>query len=573
MRTAALCLTLLCASPAAAAQRTVAVLYFDNNTALREYDVLQKGMADMLITDLMQSDQLRIVERNRLDAVIGEVKLQRSKFFDPATAVKLGKLVGASYAITGAFTGFEPEVRIDVRMIDVKTGDVVVAAQGKGGKEKFFDLEQELVTRFLAKLATKVPSTGGSLSLGNALKYSQGLDTADQGDLKGASTQLATVVRDAPEFQLAKTRYTDLLKKLREAGKRRDVALSAEETELLKGMDEAIKKWNGQVLSGAALEAYFCYRAMRTAYLMWKLEQPLPAAQGPLKIKVADQARLLAAKQLLNDIWDNEVALIADAELNHQKLEYKNHACSCPMALLQQDRTQKITDFDRLRTLGVPWYYMPRVHPADRAPSLVVFAATGTFERAQFQDDEAKIPTLRVMPTMVALDPAVTAKSLALLDAADQHLEKPASLSLSAAKLKLEVARATLLLTVGRREEAIAALQSWLDKNPKSSSYKSVEQQVEALLGVGDRAKQDAEALSKCAASDEQISREIDRLFDAEGVKAVTATVATLDSKCAAKANAVAAWHAALRGDCGSAKAFVAKAADEDVSGVKSACE
>src|SRR5690349_11164353 len=112
MRTALL-LMVLCASPALAAPLTVAVLYFDNNTALREYDVLQKGMADMLITDLMASDQLRLVEREKLDQVIGEIKLQRSKFFDAATAVKLGKIVGAGYAVTGAFTGFEPEVRID----------------------------------------------------------------------------------------------------------------------------------------------------------------------------------------------------------------------------------------------------------------------------------------------------------------------------------------------------------------------------------------------------------------------------------------------------------------------------
>jgi TolB-like protein len=567
----ALLLSLLFASPALAAPKmTVAVLYFDNNTTLREYDVLRKGMADML----MVAEQLRIVEREKLDAVLGEIKLQGSKLFDPTTAVKLGKIVGAGYAVTGAFTGFDPEVRIDVRMIDVATGKVIVTAQVKGAKDKFFDLEQQLVTRFLAALAAKVPATGGTLSLSNALKYSQGLDTADQGDLKGASTQLAAVVRDAPDFQLAKTRYSELLKRLREAGKRRDVALSADEADLVKGMDAAIAKWGGQVLGGNELEVYFCYRAMRTAYLMWKLEQPLPAAQGPLKMKVpADKGQRDGVKQVLKDIWDNEVALIADATLNHQKLQYTNHSASCPMALSRQDKTVKITNFSRLRTLGVPWYYMPSLHPADRAPTLVGLASMGSYERARFTGDEAELPTLHVMPTMVATDPSLVKKALELLDAADKHLEKPASRSLPAAKLQLEGARASLLLMVGRREEGIASLQSWLDKNPKSPSYKAVEQQVEALLGVSELAKKDGDALARCAASDEQVQREIDRLFDAEGVKVVSATIAKLESKCSAKAHAVAAWNAAVRGDCGSAKGFLAKAGDEEVAGVKSVCE
>ena len=59
----------------------------------------------------------------------------------------------------------------------------------------------------------------GGLSLASAVKFSQGLETLDQGDLKGASTQLAAVVRDSPDFPLARTRYSQLLKRLREAGK------------------------------------------------------------------------------------------------------------------------------------------------------------------------------------------------------------------------------------------------------------------------------------------------------------------------------------------------------------------
>ncbi len=573
MKGLALLGVLLCL-PAAAAMN-VAVLYFDNNTALREYDVLQKGMADMLITDLGASDQLTLVEREKLEQVLIEIKQSHTKYFDPQTAVQIGKLAGAAYAVTGAFTAFAPEVRIDVRMIEVQTGKVVVSSQVKGKKEDFFDLEQQLVKQFLASLSAKARSAGGApggLSLAGAVKFSQGLQTADEGDFKGASTQLAAVVREAPDFALARTRYSQLLKRLREAGKKHEEALGADEALLVAGIQTALEKFSGKVLKGNDLEVYFCYRAMRSAYLMWKLEQGLSGPQGPLKMRVAAGPQRAVAARLLGELWDNELALMDDAIKNHASLQYLNHAASCPMAL----ERDKLKDFYRLKTVGIPWYSMPRLHPSDRIPALVGFASTGTFRRAQFDEDEGEYPTVRVLPTMVALEASRVKKSLELIDAADQHLALPVSRSVPDAKLMLEAARATLLLNVGRTDEAIATLQAWLEKNPKARAYKAVEEQVEALLGVSERSKKDNAQLRACTASDEVLRREVDRLFDADGAEVVAKTLAGLEGKCGPKArqgSGVAAWNAAMRGDCAAARKFVAKAGGEEVAGVSALCE
>src|SRR5688572_17026807 len=97
---------LLAGAPAAVAadKMVVVVLYFDNNTNDRGYDVLQKGLADMLVTDLSQVNELQVLEREKLQALIDELKLQRQRFFDPKTAQRLGQGIGARYAVTGAFT-------------------------------------------------------------------------------------------------------------------------------------------------------------------------------------------------------------------------------------------------------------------------------------------------------------------------------------------------------------------------------------------------------------------------------------------------------------------------------------
>src|SRR5690349_24759989 len=104
-------------APAIAGARTIAISYFDNNTGSAELDPLRKGLADMLITDLGNVGSLQIVERDRLNQVLGELKLSQSKFIDPKTAQKLGKGLAAEFIMTGGYAVSGDALRIDVRVV------------------------------------------------------------------------------------------------------------------------------------------------------------------------------------------------------------------------------------------------------------------------------------------------------------------------------------------------------------------------------------------------------------------------------------------------------------------------
>lgn len=91
---------------AAQAKPVVAVLYFDNNSFGKDradYDGLGKGIADLLITDMASNSNVRVVERERIQALLVEQNLTREKTIDQATAIRLGKIIGAQYMITGGF--------------------------------------------------------------------------------------------------------------------------------------------------------------------------------------------------------------------------------------------------------------------------------------------------------------------------------------------------------------------------------------------------------------------------------------------------------------------------------------
>jgi TolB-like protein len=90
----------------AQAKPVIAVLYFDNNSIGKDhadYDGVGKGIADILITDMASNPNVRIVERERIQSLLVEQNLTASKTIDPQTAIRLGKIIGAQYMITGGF--------------------------------------------------------------------------------------------------------------------------------------------------------------------------------------------------------------------------------------------------------------------------------------------------------------------------------------------------------------------------------------------------------------------------------------------------------------------------------------
>lgn len=213
-------------SPQPAQLPTLAVLYFDTHTPPEhELYVLRKGLAQMLISDLGVLEGVTIVERDRLEALIVEQKLQHSAAFDASTAVRVGKLLGARFLVLGSVLKLGAAIRIDARVVEVETGSIVFAAGVSGKGDDFFGLEGQLADRLRTELIARRPALAvppatatqrpkkrilrrpKALSIETAGRYAKALDAKDRGDKAGAQTGLAAVVREAPDFELA---YIDL---------------------------------------------------------------------------------------------------------------------------------------------------------------------------------------------------------------------------------------------------------------------------------------------------------------------------------------------------------------------------
>lgn len=139
----------------------IAVLEFENKADNHWWWSNGAGAAqDIFVTQLVQSGRYRVLERERLSAILQEQNLSLSGDIDPATALQVGQLAGVKYFLTGALTeyggtesgghaygvGSLPGVSagrrrfvaaFNARLIDAETGDIVWADEGRGEESSF----------------------------------------------------------------------------------------------------------------------------------------------------------------------------------------------------------------------------------------------------------------------------------------------------------------------------------------------------------------------------------------------------------------------------------------------------
>ncbi len=129
-------------------KRRIGVVEFSNKTAYGK-GRLGSSASDILITELVKSGKFIVVERGRMEKLMEEQKFQAQGMVDSRTAVKLGKIMGLEAIVLGTVSQFGvkteghdylikqgkrqiAEVTVEIRVVDVETGQVILADSGKG---------------------------------------------------------------------------------------------------------------------------------------------------------------------------------------------------------------------------------------------------------------------------------------------------------------------------------------------------------------------------------------------------------------------------------------------------------
>lgn len=211
-------LLLLLVSPLFAQQkRRIAVMDFNYGTVSSSVAAIfgtnqdvGKGIVDLLIDRLVNDGTYRVIERQALNKLLAEQNFSNSNRADPASAAKIGKLLGVDTIIVGDITQFGRDdhstnvggvggtlgkyglggvgvhkskavVAVTARMVDVDTGEILASVTGTGESSRSG-------TNLLGGGGSGWSGGGGHLDMGSSNFGQTMLGEA----VKQAVTQLAT---------------------------------------------------------------------------------------------------------------------------------------------------------------------------------------------------------------------------------------------------------------------------------------------------------------------------------------------------------------------------------------------
>lgn len=142
------------AAPAYVVKPVVAVMDFENRSGFEGQWKLGGGMADLLVTGLLDTGRVTVLERRDLDDVLAEIARQGRDFFRREGRVDRGRLKNARYMLRGVVTEFtvtgdvsgwfaapaarafgrgqRARVALNVRLYDVESGEVLASVRTDG---------------------------------------------------------------------------------------------------------------------------------------------------------------------------------------------------------------------------------------------------------------------------------------------------------------------------------------------------------------------------------------------------------------------------------------------------------
>ncbi|MBI4691739.1 MAG: penicillin-binding protein activator LpoB [Nitrospirae bacterium] len=135
-------------------KKKVAIAKFTNSTRFGQRR-LGDTISNILATEFEKTNRFLLLERERMDKIFDELKLSMSGLTTGTLSQSQIQLIDADYIITGDVTHYSvntagssdiftkskvqtAEVAVDLRIINVRTGEIILSETGRGKAEKKF---------------------------------------------------------------------------------------------------------------------------------------------------------------------------------------------------------------------------------------------------------------------------------------------------------------------------------------------------------------------------------------------------------------------------------------------------
>jgi len=130
---------------AVAEENSLAIMYFENMVDREDTERLGEIVTNLLITDLSESEYMRVVSSQRLYDILKLLGREGEKKIDREVATQVATKAGAKWMLLGNILQLEPRMVITTQLVNVESGQVEASQRITGEmKEEIFSLVDRL---------------------------------------------------------------------------------------------------------------------------------------------------------------------------------------------------------------------------------------------------------------------------------------------------------------------------------------------------------------------------------------------------------------------------------------------
>lgn len=187
--------------------RSLAVMYFANESGNRSDNWLRQGLTDMMITDMSQSGKLHVLGREELAALMKDEVRRKNGTADPA--MQIAKAVHATDYLTGSFASVPGQFRIDIQLHNTRSGQIIYADHNVMANSDNILSQVDVLAAKLAAAMSLKPATRMSVAAATTSNleayqyYSLGVEKAEAFENAQALVLLKQAVALDPNFAMA----------------------------------------------------------------------------------------------------------------------------------------------------------------------------------------------------------------------------------------------------------------------------------------------------------------------------------------------------------------------------------
>ncbi|HEX5575501.1 MAG TPA: hypothetical protein VFX42_06465 [Gemmatimonadales bacterium] len=197
----------------------VAILPFEDRGSYGQdkdvFRALQLGIPATIAGELAGHPELRLADAGRITRALPTGGVNSRTRLDASTAAQVGKEAGARYAITGSFADFYGKIRLDARIIDTGTGQILKVVSNdprQDDRSQLYSIIQTVGHKVLA--AASGSATGRAHNEGRTIptealtEYSLGLLYEREGDKTRAGEHYQRALASFSDYRDAREGLT-----------------------------------------------------------------------------------------------------------------------------------------------------------------------------------------------------------------------------------------------------------------------------------------------------------------------------------------------------------------------------